>query len=139
MFCWIMAAFLYFDFILIFYFLVWESVLMSVNAKKVFIRVSLSEGMFSSEYLAKLKLIDGKEVSLFVDHLLIKKLGKKYFLRATLINKCPKLGYIKALLPSNAFGIDSRWVVVSKNCVEEVVGSNSHDSEQHRNSQLFEK
>jgi len=66
-----------------------------------FAPVQVSQGMFSNEYAASMRLADNKEVSFFADKDLVVDRNGQTFLRAVLIKQ--KDGIVLLLLPVETF------------------------------------
>lgn len=77
------------------------------------IPVTISDGMFSSEYAILLTLATGENVSFFVDRALVKKSGNDSLLRVLLVNEDPIKKKNLVLLPTETFETASRWVEVA--------------------------
>lgn len=92
---------------------------MSEN-RAIWIPVSVSEGMFSSEYAITLKTIEGTLVSLYADKSLVQKKGESSFLKVTHINSYPDQHKQRVLLPSETFETSSRWVDLKEEKLESV-------------------
>lgn len=86
---------------------------MNEQSKEYWIPVTISEGMFSSEYAIMLKLATGQNVSFFVDKGLVKKSGNDCLLRVLLINTDPNKKRNLVLLPTETFETASRWAEVA--------------------------
>jgi len=86
---------------------------MNEQNKEYWIPVTISEGMFSSEYAIMLKLATGENVSFFVDKGLVKKSGDDSLLKVLLVNADPNKKRNLVLLPTETFETASRWVEVA--------------------------
>jgi hypothetical protein len=86
---------------------------MSDQNKEYWIPVTVSEGMFSTEYAIMLKLASGENVSFFVDKDLVKTSGNDCLLRVLLVSADPNKNRKRVLLPTETFETASRWVEVA--------------------------
>jgi len=82
----------------------------SVNSIYTWINVITSDGMFSTEKAVSIKLIDGNEVSLFVDRGLLKEDKGKWFLKVAKVKTNHKSQVV--LLPIETFETSTRWAEV---------------------------
>ena len=86
---------------------------MNGQNKEDWIPVTISDGMFSSEYAIMLKLATGENVSFFVDKGLVKKSGNDSLLRVLLVSADPNKKKKLVLLPTETFETASRWVEIA--------------------------
>jgi hypothetical protein len=75
-----------------------------------YINVQTSEGMFSTEMAVVIKLVDGKEVSLFADKGLLKENNGQWSLKVTPVKTNHKSQLV--LLPIETFETSTRWAEV---------------------------
>lgn len=81
-------------------------------APVIWIKVNVSDGMFSSERAVTIELMDGKTISLFADLSILKQKGVDWFLQVTIMEE--RINNVqKVLLPTEAFETSSRWLDVS--------------------------
>lgn len=81
-------------------------------APTIWIKVNVSESMFSSEYVIKLKLADGKTVTFFADKNLVNTENGTALLKATLVEENPDKNTNLVLLPSHALETATMWAEV---------------------------
>ncbi|MFT3670327.1 MAG: hypothetical protein QM795_17535 [Pseudoxanthomonas sp.] len=87
---------------------------MKPSMQEHWIRVATSQGMFSAERAVSLTLIDGKEVSFFVDVSQIRhERDGSGELRVTLVESDDERQRQLVLLPTETFETSSRWVEVA--------------------------
>ncbi len=80
--------------------------------KETWIPVGITEGMFSNELIAEVKLANGNNVSLFADKDVVKNNGDKNYLKVFATVKLDKIETRTVLLPTEAFETSSRWIEV---------------------------
>jgi len=82
------------------------------DLKESWIPVGVTEGLFSDELIAKVKLANGENVSLFADKDVVKHNGDKNYLKVFATVKLEKVETRTVLLPTEAFETSSRWIEV---------------------------
>jgi hypothetical protein len=75
------------------------------------IKVDVSEGMFSSEYTVIITMSNGEQISLFADKSILKQEKGQWYLKVTKIRNENGTEQI-ILLPTEAYGTSSRWANV---------------------------
>ena len=78
--------------------------------KDCLIPVTISDGMFASEYSIELKLADGTLVSFFADKNLVVNKNNEWFLKTAFVDQRGQNTLV--LLPVEPFETQSRWAEV---------------------------
>ena len=90
------------------------------KSRERWVPVTISDGMFSSEYAITLETIDGTLVSLYADKTLVRKEDDSNFLKVTYVSSYPGQHKQRVLLPSETFETSSRWVDLIEEKLESV-------------------
>lgn len=80
------------------------------SSSSIWIKVEISEGMFSTEMAVSIKLANGKNISLFADKELLKKENGEWLLKVDTVKKNHDNQLV--LLPIEPFENPTRWVEV---------------------------